>query len=461
MMSNSTLDPIMHNAEVEQSVLGALLLDNLAWDRLEGTLTANDFYLPEHQRIFAAMGAMFESNHPVDVVTLGDTLAGQDGEARSQTLQYLNEIAHNTPSAANITRYAQILTELRTRRKLFSVGQQIITLAHEAKNDGLLDEASRLVMQLSDDNSDVAAVQSLRELLPTLIDTIDDRAHGRGGFNNVRTGFTQLDQLTSGLQNGDLIIVAGRPSMGKTTLAINIAENIALNDGTALVVSLEMSKAQLAERNLARFAQINTQTLRSGKLSQTEFSRLGQAVQTLEDRQLVIADDVCLSNVARIRMAARKLRQSNQRLDVIVIDYLQLMQGKGNTRNEELSGITRALKLLAKELNCPVVLLSQLSREVEKRADKRPLLSDLRESGAIEQDADVVIMLYRDDYYHDESTKKGFAQLLIRKQRMGPVGQLYLRFEGQYSRFLDANPEQINALHQSTTTDVRPYRTFG
>src|SRR5699024_4283345 len=236
-----------------------------------------------------------------------------------------------------------------------------------------------------------------------------------------------LDQLTSGLQNGDLIIVAGRPSMGKTTLAINIAENIALNDGTALVVSLEMSKAQLAERSLARFAEINTQTLRSGKLSATEFSHLAQAVQTLEDRQLVIADDVCLSNVARIRMAARKLRQSNQRLDVIVIDYLQLMQGKGNTRNEELSGITRALKLLAKELNCPVVLLSQLSREVEKRADKRPLLSDLRESGAIEQDADVVIMLYRDDYYHDESAQKGFAQLLIRKQRMGPVGQLYLR----------------------------------
>jgi len=294
------------------------------------------------------------------------------------------------------------------------------------------------------------------------LDTLDKRHHQKSGVLGLSTGFSELDRLTCGLQSGDLIIVAGRPSMGKTTLAVNFAENAALDDGVALVVSLEMSKTQLAERSLARFSGVNTQSLRNGKLSADDFSKMTTGLKTLQNSHLIIADDPSLSNVGQIRLAARKTKQHMKKLDLIVIDYLQLMQGSGNTRNDELSGITRSLKLLGKELDCPIVLLSQLSREVEKRTDKRPLLSDLRESGAIEQDADVVIMLYRDEYYNDQSPLAGYAQLLLRKQRMGPIGELYLKFQGQYSRLLDADEPQVAMLHDAMARQTtRQHRKFG
>lgn len=279
--------------------------------------------------------------------------------------------------------------------------------------------------------------------------------HG-GEVSGLSTGFEDLDRQTCGLQPGDLIIVAGRPSMGKTTLAVNIAENVAVEGKVAFVISLEMAARQLAERSVARFGEIDTQRMRTGRLSQGDFTRLTSALGRLETQKLVIADDPRLANASRVRIAARKVRQRHGRLDLIVIDYLQLMQGEGGNRNEELGGITRALKLLAREIGCPIILLSQLSREVEKRTDKRPLMSDLRESGAIEQDADVILMAYRDDYYVEGSPFKGLAEILIRKQRMGPLGEVFLTFQGQHSRFLDADHQAVAEARNSVTFKPKP-----
>src|SRR5690625_313357 len=459
MNKNELRSAVMHSVDVEQSVLGALLLDNTVWERLDGQLQESDFSLPEHRRVFSAMAKMLDGQLPLDALTLAQSLAGQCEKEYASTAKYLHELVHNTPSAANAQFYAQLLRDYHTRLDLYDICQQITAMAQDAQQAALLDEASRLVMSLVDENAPLDSVQTMQELLPDLLNTIDQRSQGTGGFNSVKTGFGSLDRLTSGLQNGDLVIVAGRPSMGKTTFAVNIAENIAAARGVSLVVSLEMSKAQLAERSLARFAQVNTQKLRTGKLCEMDFSRLANATKRLEALKLVIADDPTLYRVEKIRLTARKLRHEHGRLDVVVIDYLQLMAGDGNNRNEQLSGITRALKLLAKELNCPIVLLSQLSREVEKRVDKRPLLSDLRESGAIEQDADVVIMLYRDEYYNEQSSLEGIAQLLVRKQRMGPVGEVFLRFEGQYSRLLNVDKRSLAQFQDAANQNS--VRQFG
>ncbi|CAM5208341.1 replicative DNA helicase [Oligella ureolytica] len=451
-----------HSIEAEQSVLGGLLLDNQAWDRFDGSLDARDFYLSEHQRIFHVLALLLDCDKPADVITVSNSLAGSDAQERGKTLSYLHELAHNTPSAANIGRYVEIVRNLKVRRNVLELSHRVAHLAVESSDDELLDRVTSLVMGIAADGGCAGEPQTIGALLPGLMDMVDERHRQKSGVLGLTTGFSELDRLTCGLQSGDLIIVAGRPSMGKTTLAVNVAENASLNGGVALVVSLEMSKAQLAERSLARFSGVNTQSLRNGKLSADDFSKMTTGLKTLQNSHLIIADDPSLSNVGQIRLAARKTKQRMKKLDLIVIDYLQLMQGRGNTRNDELSGITRSLKLLAKELDCPIVLLSQLSREVEKRTDKRPLLSDLRESGAIEQDADVVIMLYRDDYYNDQSPLEGYAQLLVRKQRMGPIGDLYLKFQGQYSRLLDADEPQVVMLQDAMTRQTtRQHRKFG
>ena len=451
-----------HSIEVEQSVLGGLLLDNGAWDRLDGRLNIRDFYVSEHQRIFHVLAMLLDRNKPADVITVSDALAGNDSQERCKTLSYLHELAHNTPSAANIVRYAEIVRNLKVRRNVLELSHRVAHLAVQSSDDDLLDRVTSLAMGIADDGAPSSEPQTISALLPDLLDTLDKRHHQKSGGLGLSTGFSELARLTCGLQSGDLIIVAGRPSMGKTTLAVNFAENAALDDGVALVVSLEMSKTQLAERSLARFSGVNPQSLRNGKLSADDFSKMTTGLKTLQNSHLIIADDPSLSNAGQIRLAARKTKQRMKKLDLIVIDYLQLMQGSGNTRNDELSGITRSLKLLAKELDRPIVLLSQLSREVEKRTDKRPLLGDLRESGAIEQDADVVIMLYRDEYYNDQSPLAGYAQLLVRKQRMGPIGDLYLKFQGEYSRLLDADEPQVAMLHDAMARQTtRQHRKFG
>ncbi len=452
-MTAQTLRLPSSSVDAEQSILGGLLLDNGAWERLDGRLSVDDFYRHDHRLIFDSVSTLLDRGMPADVLTVHDALQAAGNAQASGGLEYLNAIAQNVPSSANIRRYAEIVRQHRIRRDLATLGQQISELANEpGEASTLVEQATGLTMALADTREAGQDPKAIGELLPGVLEALEARMEHGGAVSGLATGFEDLDRQTCGLHPGDLIIVAGRPSMGKTTLAVNIAENVAVAQKVAFVVSLEMSAAQLAERSVARFGEIDTQKLRTGRLSPDDFTRLTAALGRLESQRFVIADDPRLANVSRIRLAARKVRQRQGRLDLIVIDYLQLMQGEGGNRNEELGGITRSLKLLGRELGCPIILLSQLSREVEKRNDKRPLMSDLRESGAIEQDADVILMAYRDDYYMPDSPFKGMAEILIRKQRMGPLGEVFLTFQGQHSRFLDADLHKVAEARNASAT---------
>ncbi|ARP89808.1 replicative DNA helicase [Bordetella genomosp. 9] len=451
-MTADTLAIPTHSVESEQCVLGALLLDNRAWERLDGQLSAADFYRHDHRLIFAAIESLLDQGMPADVLTVFDVLSGKGEAEKAGGLVYLNDIAQGVPSSANIRRYAEIVRAHRVRRDVMTLGHDIAALAVGGDADSLVEQATGMVMALADTRAAGRDPVAIGDLLSGVLDSLQARVDCEGGVSGLATGFADLDRMTSGLHGGDLVIIAGRPSMGKTTLAVNIAENVSMAGGVAFVVSLEMSASQLAERSIARFGEIDTQRMRSGKLSQDDYTKLTGALGRLQDQNLIIADDAGLSSVSRIRLAARKVLQRKGKLDLMVIDYLQLMRGEGGNRNEELGGITRAIKLLAREMGCPVILLSQLSREVEKRTDKRPIMSDLRESGAIEQDADVVLMAYRDDYYNPESPFKGFAEILIRKQRMGPLGEVFMVFQGQHSRFLDADPHKVAEARNSTVS---------
>ncbi len=452
-----------HSVEAEQAVLGGLLLDNGAWDRIADMLTAADFYHQDHRLIFETMRAMFERGEFVDAVTLTTAIQAR-GEAEKVGLGYVVALASETPSAANIARYAGIVIEKRTRRDLLAAGHRIASMASTEGGDSgeAIQEAQALVMALSEGRSAGSEPQAVDDLLPAVLRTIDERFHKAGEFSGIASGFAELDRLTCGLQPGDLIIVAGRPSMGKTSLAVNIAENVADDDGVALVFSLEMGARQLVERSVCRFGGISTTAVRNGDMQQDDFNRLSVALRRLTGKRLVI-DDTPSTSPARMRAKARKVKHRYGRLDLVVIDYLQLMAGDGNTRSEQLGGLTRALKLMARELGAPVVLLSQLNRGLEQRTDKRPVLSDLRESGAIEQDADVVLMVHRPDYYDADSPLKGFAEVLIRKQRMGPLGTVMLRFEGEFSRFSDADPDALRTARATAyaAQGSRPARQRG
>jgi len=448
-----------HSVDAEQSVLGALLQDARAWDRLDGMLSADDFYRHDHRLIFGAIAGLMDKCRPADVLTVFDALqaAGQTEDAGG--MAYLNSVVNAVPSSANLLRYAEIVRAHRIRRDVLTLGNEISALAAESSDPAeLIERATGMAMSLADTRQAGQEPRAIGELLTGVLDALQTRVDRGGAVSGLATGFSDLDDKTSGLQGGDLIIIAGRPSMGKTTLAINIAENVSVAGGVSLVVSLEMSAAQLAERSVSRFGEIDSRRMRNGKLSQDDYTKLTGALGRLQDQRLVIADDPSLASVARVRLAARKVRQRMGSLDLIVIDYLQLMRGEGNNRNEELGGITRALKLVAREMGCPIILLSQLSRKVEERTDKRPIMSDLRESGAIEQDADVILMAYRDDYYNPDSPMKGLAEILIRKQRMGPLGEVTLVFQGQYSRFLDADPQEVAvARNQAESQPKKKY----
>jgi len=448
-----------HSVDAEQSVLGALLQDARAWDRLDGMLSADDFYRHDHRLIFSVIASLADKCRPADVLTVFDALqaAGQADEAGG--VAYLNSVVDAVPSSANVLRYAEIVRAHRIRRDVLTLGNEISALAEESSDPAeLVERATGLAMALADTRDTGVDPKPIGELLSGVLEALEARVDRGGAVAGLATGFADLDALTSGLQNGDLIIIAGRPSMGKTTLAINIAENVSMAGGVALVVSLEMSAQQLAERSISRFGEIDSRRMRNGQLSQSDYTALTGALGRLQNQQLIIADDPALASVSRLRLAARKVKQRSGRLDLIVIDYLQLMRGDGNNRNEELGGITRALKLVAREMGCPIILLSQLSRKVEERTDKRPIMSDLRESGAIEQDADVILMAYRDDYYNPDSPLKGFAEILIRKQRMGPLGEVTLVFQGQHSRFLDADAQEVAiARNQAESQPKKKY----
>jgi len=435
--------------EAEQSVLGGLLLDNGAWDRAADVVTEADFYRFEHKIIFAAIGALIGASKPADVITVYEHLQMAGKAADSGGLQYLNALAQSVPSAANMRRYAEIVRERAILRKLIAASDEIATNAFNPQGRAvtqILDEAEGKIFKIGEEgNRNKQGFQSMDVLAVQLIDRVTELAeNGAEDVTGVRTGFYDMDRNTAGLQPGDLIILAARPSMGKTAFALNIAENVSVNEGLPVVVfSMEMGAAQLALRMVGSQGRIDQQHLRTGRLDNDEWGRLTEAVERLSKSSVFIDETPALTGPELRARARRQARQCGQ-LGLIVIDYLQLMSGSGGdneNRATEIGEISRGLKALAKELNCPVIALSQLNRSVETRPDKRPMMSDLRESGAIEQDADIIMFIYRDEYYNKESKEPGVAEIIIAKQRNGPVGTTKLAFLRQWTKFENLAPD--------------------
>jgi len=431
-----------HSNEAESSVLGGLLLDNGAWDRVGDLLVDSDFYRYEHRLIYAAIGALVNSSRPADVITVHEHLRNQGKADEVGGLPYLNSLAQYVPSASNIRRYAEIVRERAILRKLVTASDEISTTAFNPQGkpvDRILDEAEQKIFNIGEEGSRMKqGFQSMDTLVVQLLDRVQEMADNPNDITGVPTGFHDLDRMTSGFQAGDMIVLAARPSMGKTAFAINIAEHVALNEGLPVAVfSMEMGAAQLAVRIVGSIGRIDQGHLRTGKLSDEEWPRLTEAIEKLRTVSLHIDESPGLSS-SELRANARRLARQCGKLGLIVVDYLQLMSGSssdGENRATELGEISRGLKMLAKELQCPVIALSQLNRSVETRTDKRPMMSDLRESGAIEQDADIIMFIYRDDYYNKDSREPGVAEIIIGKQRNGPTGTVKLAFLKPLTRF--------------------------
>ena len=432
-----------HSIEAESSVLGGLLLDNGAWDRVGDLLVDGDFYRHEHQLVYAAIGALINASKPADVITVFEHLQNQGHEQAVGGLVYLNSLAQYVPSASNIRRYAEIVRERSILRKLVSASDEIATQAFNPKGkpvDKILDEAEQKIFNIGEEGSRMKqGFQSMDTLVVDLMDRVQEMADNPNDITGVPTGFHDLDRMTSGLQPGDLIVLAARPSMGKTAFAINIAEHVALNEGLPVAVfSMEMGASQLAVRIVGSIGRIDQGHLRTGKLGDDEWPRLTEAIEKLRTVSLHIDETPGLTP-SELRANSRRLARQCGKLGLIVVDYLQLMSGSsgsdGDNRATELGEISRGLKMLAKELQCPVIALSQLNRGVEQRTDKRPMMSDLRESGAIEQDADIIMFIYRDDYYNKDSKDPGVAEIIIGKQRNGPTGTVRLAFLKPLTRF--------------------------
>ncbi len=437
-----------HSIEAEQSVLGGLLLDNSAWDRAGDLLTDSDFYRYEHKAIYAAIGALVNASKPADVITVFEQLQSLGKAEECGGIAYLNALAQSVPSAANLRRYAEIVRERAILRKLIEASDEIATNAFNPQGRAvsqILDEAEGRIFKIGEEGSRTKqGFQSMDQLVVQLIDRVTElHENGAEEVTGVRTGFYDLDRMTAGLQAGDLVVLAARPSMGKTAFALNIAENVAVQEGLPVAVfSMEMGASQLALRMVGSLGRIDQTHLRTGKLGDDEWGRLSEAVDRLKNANLFI-DETPALNSAELRARARRQARQCGKLGLIVIDYLQLMSGSSSSdenRATELGEISRGLKALAKELQCPVIALSQLNRSVESRNDKRPMMSDLRESGAIEQDADVIMFIYRDDYYNKESKEPGVAEIVIGKQRNGPVGTVKLTFLKPLTRFDNLAP---------------------
>lgn len=434
-----------HSVEAEQSVLGGLLLDNAAWDRITDVLGEDDFYRFDHKIIWQHISRLISLARPADVVTVNESLVSANKADEVGGLAYLNALAHNTPSAANIRRYAEIVRERSMLRKLVSVADEIAAAAFNPQGKEarqLLDEAESRVFQIAQEGARGSeGFRDIQPLLAEVVERIDELYHREGDSDvtGVPTGFSDLDRMTSGLQAGDLVIVAGRPSMGKTSLAMNIGEHVAIEQGLPVAVfSMEMGAVQLAMRMVGSVGMLDQHRMRTGKLTADDWPRLTSAVQRVQEAQIYIDETPALSSM-EVRARARRLARQCGQLGMIIIDYMQLMSANsaGENRATEISEISRSLKGLAKELNCPLVALSQLNRSLEQRPNKRPVMSDLRESGAIEQDADLILFIYRDEVYNPDSPDKGTAEIIIGKQRNGPIGTVRLTFQGSSTRFLN------------------------
>ena len=432
-----------HSIEGESSVLGGLLLDNEAWDRVGDILVDGDFYRYEHRQIYAAIGALINASKPADVITVFEHLQSQGRADEIGGLGYLNSLAQYVPSASNIRRYAEIVRDRSILRKLVSASDEIATNAFNPQGrpvSQIVDESEQKIFNIGEQGKrNKQGFQAMDTLVVSLLDRVQEMADNPNDVTGVPTGFYDLDKMTAGLQAGDLIVLAARPSMGKTALAINIAEHVALNEGLPVaVISMEMGAAQLAVRIVGSIGRIDQGHLRTGKLTDEEWPRLSEAIEKLRTISLHIDESAGL-NSSELRANARRLSRQCGQLGLIVVDYLQLMSGTssdGENRATELGEISRGLKMLARELKCPVIALSQLNRSVEQRPDKRPMMSDLRESGAIEQDADIIMFIYRDEYYTKEACKEpGVAEVIIAKQRNGPTGTVKLAFMRQITKF--------------------------
>lgn len=437
-----------HSVQAEAAVLGGLLLDNAAWDRIGDLIRASDFYRAEHRLVFDAISKLIDQSKPADVVTVFEWLQqlGQAQEAGG--LPYLNSLAQETPSAANIRRYAEIVRDRSILRHLVAVSDDIATSAlnpEGRETRQILDEAETKIFRIAEEGArGRQGVVSFDDLIKNVARRIDELANNPNpsDVTGVPSGFLDLDQKTAGMHGGDLIIVAGRPSMGKTSFALNIGEHVAIDQGLPIIVfSMEMGAEQLALRMICSVGRIDAQRIRTGRLADEDWDRLTHALEKMKGVPVFI-DETPGLNPLELRSRARRLARQAGGLGLIVVDYIQLMSGSttADNRVSEISEITRSLKGLAKELNCPVIALSQLNRTVEQRTDKRPVMSDLRESGSIEQDADVILFIYRDEVYRPDSPDKGVAEIIISKQRNGPVGTIRLTFLGQYTKFENHAP---------------------
>jgi len=430
-----------HSIEAEQAVLGGLMIDNNTWDQVADLVSESDFYRKDHRLIFRAIAMLAEEAQPFDAVTISEWLASHNELDNAGGLAYLGTLASNTPTAANIKAYAGIVRERAVLRQLIQVSTDIANAAYNPAgrtSAEILDEAEKKVFDIAEQGSrGRSGYQTVKDLLVKAVDRIDTLYQNQSAYTGIPTGFTDFDNMTSGLQNSDLIIIAGRPSMGKTSFAMNLVENAAIKNKTPVAVfSMEMPGEQLVMRMMSSLGRIDQHKIRTGKLDEADWPRLTSAVGILNEAPIFIDDTPGLTPM-EVRARARRIAREHG-LGLIVIDYLQLMQGSsGSSENRatEISEISRALKGLAKELNVPVIALSQLNRSLEQRPNKRPIMSDLRESGAIEQDADLIIFIYRDEVYNEDSPDKGTAEVIIGKQRNGPIGMTRLTFLGQYTRF--------------------------
>ena len=439
-----------HSLEAEQSVLGALMVDNQQWDNVSEILMPDDFYRNEHRQLYRMLMKLAEANSPMDVITLGETLENEKLLEAVGGMVYITELAENTPSISNLVAYAKIVHERSLLRQLISVANDIATNAYDPgsrKAETILDEAERAVFRIAEERPSQGGLVHVNPLADQALARIEELSKMDSDIIGISSGFTDLDKKTKGFKGGELIIVAARPAMGKTTFSMNLVEEAIMNQDKAVVVfSLEMPAEQLLNRSFASLGRIDLGRVITGKLNDDDYPKLVKAINLLKDKKLFIDDTAGLSP-SDMRSRLRRLVREHGEVGMIMVDYLQLMQIKGFTegRTNEISEISRSLKGLAKEFNAPVVALSQLNRSLEQRPNKRPIASDLRESGAIEQDADLIMFIYRDEVYNEDSADKGTAEIIIGKQRNGEIGTVRLSFQGNHSKFGDLAPEYVGA----------------